>query len=292
MSDNAAPSGADVSGASSSAPKTAPAVGRPSRVTITRALEAKKTVSPPTAPASPVEDKQEPGVLGAEATEKKPEGDTPDLEGGRVENKTNEKKEPETVPIGAFKERLREEKGKREKVEADLHAAKGEAAKIRAVLDAALKENERLTEQLASGAQFDEKGEELHALRLQREVETRIAQLEDESKNALLNFQRDSQVSVLAEQIRSEVAAACEAFPLVSPAEVRAALRENPGADVRQLAQAKHEERAAYVAKQNAAQAAKTAPVTVAKPTGAARFNAPLSAKGMAQAFEAARAKR
>ncbi len=286
-----APSGADVSGASSSAPTPA-STGRPSRSSITQQFEAKR-VEATKEPTSSADAKQDDGAPRANDPAKKIEGDTANVEAGKGENKPNDNsKDPESIPMAAFKERLAKEKGRREKLEADVTAAKTNEAKVRAVLDAALTENERLLEALQNGTAFDEKGEELQSLKLQQQVKERLAQVETEHRQALDTLRRETEVKSITDQLRSEVAAACETFPLVSPAEVRAALKANPRADVRQLAQQKHEERMAYVSKQGGPRAAAVdLPTTVAKPTGVSKFEAPLTAKGMAQALSHARAK-
>lgn len=290
MTINGAPSGADVTGASSSATNTPAPVGAPSRSSLTAQLKASKTGIVKTEPASPVDEKQTSDALGAQEPGKKTEGDTPDLQGGKVEKKTEEKKEPEGDPPW-LKERLGRERKQREKVEAELHSAKGEIAKLRHLFDVAVAETERQAEERRTGVAFDERGEELQALKLQNTVKERLAQMEDEHRTALLNLQRESQVKEIANGLKAEVASACAAFPLVSDAEVRAALRKNPDTDIRQFAQAKHEERKAYASKQSES-ATKNLPSTVDKPTGVATFEPPLSRKGMADAFKFARSKR
>ncbi len=295
MTDNiGAPSGADVSGASSSATTKPASTGRPSRNDIVRSLQAKQVEKPPADPAGTASGTQTDGAPRADGTANKIEGDTAKLEAGKGENRPNEKaKDQESVPLAAFKERLGKEKERREKIETDLHAARGETAKFRHLFEVAVQETERLTEQARTGVAFDERSEELQSLKLQQAVEKQLAAKDIEHQKAFGQLQRDGKINELAAQMRSEVAAACAAFPLVSPAEVRAALRGNPDADIRSLAQAKHEERMAYVSKQGSASSAtKDLPTSVGKPSGVSRFEAPLSAKGMSQAFEAARAKR
>jgi hypothetical protein len=290
-----APSGADVSSASSSAPTTTntPAsAGPPSRNSIAASLKAKKSeVSKE--PASPKDTPQTDGAPRADDSAQKTEGDTASLEAGKGEQKPTEKsKEPESVPLAVLKELRGKERERREKLETDLTAAKTSEAKVRAVLDAALAENERLTEALQNGTAFDERGEELQSLKLQQQVKERLAQVEQEHAQALQSMRYESEVNATVTQLRSEVAAAVEAFPLVSAAEVRAALRANPSADVRQLAQVEHEKRMAYISKQNETRGGSSdLPTTVAKPSGVQRFEAHLSAKGLAQAFKHSRAK-
>lgn len=280
-----APSGADVSGASSSATQPA-STGRPTRNSITQSLKAKRVETPATEPASPAASTQTDGAPRADEPAKT-EGDTANPEAGKGDKKPIEKaKDPESVPMGAFKKRLGEEKGRREKVEAELHASKGETAEARHLFEVAIQENERLTELLRASGKFDERGEELSSRELTLNVKDQLAKLKAEHQQALVGQQRESQIAQTMEQLRSEVTAACTEFPGVSPAEVRAALRANPSADIRQLAQAKHEERAAYFAKRSTTPAAvNNLPTTVAKPTGVSRFEAPLSAKGMGQAI-------
>lgn len=289
MTINGAPSGADVTGASSSATQPAPA-GAPSRSSLTAQLRASKAGNVKTEPASPVDEKQTSDALGAQEPGKNTEGDTPDLQGGKGEKRPEEKKETEGDPPW-LKERLGRERKQREKVEADLHKAKGDVAKLLHLFEVAVAENERLLEERRTGVAFDEKGEEIQALKLQSTVEKRLAEMENEHRQALLNLQRESQVKEIASGLKAEVSAACAEFPLVSDAEVRAALRKNPDTDIRQFAQAKHEERKAYASKQSGA-ATKNLPSTVDKPTGVATFEPPLSRKGMADAFKHARNKR
>ncbi len=283
-----APSGADVSSASSSAPTPA-STGLPSRSSITQQLKGKRVETAKTEPASPVDATQTTDALGAADPGKKTEGDTA-LEAGKAD-KANEKQGPEGDPPW-LKERLGRAKKHQEKLETDLTAARTNEAKVRAVLEAALSENERLSEALQNGTAYNEQSEELHSLKLQQQVKEQLGQVEAKLRQEYEAERSEQQVTSLVGQLRAEVNAACEAFPLVSPAEVRAALRANPEADVRSLAQAKHQERMAYVSKQGGQRAVDSnLPTTVAKPTGVSRFEPPMGAKGMAQAFKHARAK-
>ncbi len=283
-----APSGADVSSASSSAPTAS--AGHPSRSSITQQLKGKRAETAKTEPASPVDATQTTDALGAADPGKKPEGDTA-LEAGKVDNKTNEKQEPDGDPPW-LKERLGRAKKHQEKLETDLTAARTSEAKLRTVLEATFAENERLAEALQNGTAYNEQSEELHSLKLHAQVKEQLGQVEAKLRQEFEAERSEQQVTSLVGQLRAEVNAACEAFPLVSPAEVRAALRSNPEADVRSLAQAKHQERMAYISKQGGQRAVDSnLPTTVAKPTGVSRFEAPMGAKGMAQAFKHARAK-
>lgn len=289
MTISGAPSGADVSSASSSAAATPAPTGPPSRGSLTAQLKATKAGIVKSEPASTDDEKQTDAALGAPDSGKKTEGDTAAPEAGKGD-KPVEKKEQDGDPPW-LRERLGREKKHREKVEAELHAVKGDAAKVRLVMDAMATENERLQEQLAKQQGFDERGEELHGLKLQQQVKDQIAKMESEHQQALVGYQRDQQVSELAAQMRSEVQAACADFPLVSSAEVIAALRRNPKADIRQVAQATHEGRRALATKQSGAQPAASLPSTVDKPTGVAKFQSTLDRKGMTLAFKHARAK-
>jgi hypothetical protein len=219
-------------------------------------------------------------------------GVTADPEAGKGENKPIEKKDSDVVPKSAFESFRKKEKERREKLEADLHAERAKLAKVTHLFEVAIAEKERLAEQARSGVQFDERGEELHELKLEQQVKEALAKKDQEHQQALENLKREYQVQTLAEQMRSELETACAEFPLASRADVRDELRKNPAADIRGLAQAIHEKRMALASKHGKPAATSTpTPTTVNKPTGVSRFAPPLSRKGMAQALEAARAK-
>jgi hypothetical protein len=308
MSDSiAAPTGADVSGASSSAPQPAStttttvpstsqpstkprSAGRPSASEITRSLAEKKAEKAKTEPASTVDAKAQPdGALGADVAGKKPEGETANLPAGEGEDKPKEKRDSDLPPW--LKERLGKEKDRREKLETGLTAAKAEAAKMRHLAEVAIKESQRYREMLEKGTALDPKSEEIAELKLEQAMKAQFASLEQQHQKALSDARYEMAVKQKADELVSEAQSACQEFPLVSYAEVKAMLRENPHANIRDLAQARHQERMAFIAKQGGQAAVQQAPTTVAKPSGVSRSAPPLNAKGMASAFSAARAK-
>jgi hypothetical protein len=290
-----APSGGtDVSSASSSAPasSTAPA-GPPSRNGIVRSLKAKRAETPQKGPASPDVAPQNEGPPGAPAPGKQSEGDTANAAAGKGDEKPSDKaKEPESVPLPVFKERLAKEKARREKVETENHSLKGEVAKIRHLFEVAVTENERLMEAQRAAPGFDETRDELHHLKLQQTVKEQLAAKDAEHAQAFAKLQHDSKVHTLAGQLAQEVRAAAAEFPMVSYDEVKAMLRKNPHADIREVARVEHEKRMAYARQHSAPSAATTnLPTTVAKPSGVSRFQPQLNAKGLSQAFKHARSK-
>lgn len=290
MTTTVAAPAADVSGGSSTATKPASA-GRPSRADLVGHMV--KAESTPTEPQGAAEGATQPdGAPGAADAAKDSGGETATLEAGKGDDKPVEKKDPDdSVPIKAFKERLAREKEKREKLSADLAAAKLDQQKLRSLFEVAVAENERLTEALRQGQTFDERGEELQALKIQQSAKEMLEKLQQEHQQELVRFRQEQQVETIKEQLRSELARACEEFPLASDAEVKAELRKNPAAVVREVAQAIHEKRLAYLDKQRPHAAAQPAPETVAKSTGASRFKYDLGRKGIMAHLAAVSAK-
>ena len=229
------------------------------------------------------------GELGTVLPGQTSEGDTASTQAGEVAKAAKGKEQDEAPPW--LKERLGREKERREKLSADLSAAQLESQKIRHLFDVAVAENERLTEALRQGQTFDERGEELQALRVQQQAKEMLDRLRAEHEQTFQAQLREQHVSQIADQLRSEISSACGEFQLVSPAEVRSELRKNAGADVREVAKAIHEQRLTFLQKQNSQKQAAAIPTTVAKPTGTSGFNYALDRKGMTQAFRAARAK-
>lgn len=300
--DNAAPDGADVSSASSSAPTHAEpeSAGLPTKDTLTRSLAAKRAENAKAEQAKPADAKQPNAALGGDGAGKNPEGETAaNLQAGKGEDKPTEKKERDGELPPWLKERLGKEKTRREKVEADLTAARTDGAKLKHLYEVAVTENERLLGLLQDAGKLDERGEELNALKVQNEVREHLARIDAEHKVALTKMQREAQTAAITEQLRSEVATVLQEFPLISRPDLIATLRENPGADIRELAQKMHEERSAILSKHGWQRAATTAatgtpaaaPTTVGKPTGTTQNLPPLNAKGMTGAFRAARAR-
>ena len=320
MSDHtAAPSGADATGASSSATTTTttpasttstrstkPAsAGKPRAKDLTQALAAKRAENATTEQASPDVAAQPNAALGGDEAGKKPEGETAELQAGEGDDKPKEKAKDQDGELpGWVKERLGKEKTRREKLETDLTASRSDGAKLKHLFDVQQQEISRLTELLRTGAKFDERAEELQTLKAVTAAEKELAKIDERTKSALEKLRDDDRVSNIAEQLRSEVKAASAAFPLVSEDEIKAKLRSNARLDIQAFAKAKHEERMALVRGQapaggsvnqqtgapSGAQA--TAPTTAAKPTGSSVALPPLNARGMSNAFSAARAKR
>lgn len=314
MSDsNAAPSGADGTGASSSATATTAAApsgapssskpasaGRPSAGELTKSLRAKRAEKVTEEQASSPGAKDVDAALGSADAEGKPEDETASPQAGKGDDKPKEKEKGKDGELpGWVKERLGKEKARREKLEADAGTARTERDKFRTLFEAAVQENERLVEQLRAGAKYDERDEELQALRIQQSVKEQLAAVEAKAKEAFDKSRHDERIEGLAQQIAAEVADACKVYPLVDEAEVRARLRASPRTDIREFARARHEERMAFArggarTQQAAAptNATTAALATVAKPTGTSKALPPLTAKGMGQAMSAARAKR
>jgi hypothetical protein len=243
-------------------------------------------------PASLAEATQPDVAPGAVDAEPKTGGDTADLDAGKDAKPSNEKKVPDGhIPEAAFKERLGREKAKREKLSADLAKAELNESKLRSLFEVAVAENERLTEQLRNGKPFDEQGEELQALKIQQRAMEMIKQRETEQQERLRQMQQDHEVEAIRVQLQTEVAQACEAFPLVGESEVKAELRKNPHAEVRAIAQAIHEKRMAIIAKQSSPTAAQPVPTTVGKPSGASKFQYGLGKKAIAAHLSASSAK-
>jgi hypothetical protein len=299
MTTTVAAPAADVSGASSSTTSSKPvSTGRPTRADIASRL-AGNAESDPAEPAGTAVAPQSDGAPGVDAADKTPGDSTAPLEAGKGDDKPDEKKEPErSIPERAFKERLAREKEKREKLSADLNAAQLEASKIRSLFEVAVAENERLTEQLRSGKGYDERGEELQSLKIQQSAREMLARKEKEHQAALEKAREESrsealgiEAAAIAERWRAEIAEVEQVYPLVGAAEIKAELRKNPHAEVREIARAIQEKRMALMAKQNPNAAAQNLPSTVAKPTGAARFQYELSKKGIAAHLAASAAK-
>lgn len=284
------PSGPGVAAESPTASK-APSAGRPSRNDI--AAHMSKAESAAKEPASS-EDSAPPsdGAPGVEASEANSGDNTGDPLPGKDGKPSKEAQEHgESVPMAAFKERLAREKDKREKLSADLASAQLEQAKLRQLFEVAVAENERLSEALRSGASYDEKGEELQALKVQQRAQELFAKLQGEHEARLRQQAEEQQIEVIKERLRSEVESAVQEFPLVSDAEVKAELRKNPAAEVREIARAIHEKRMALVSQQRAPATAAATPTTVGKTTGASGFQYPLGRRGIADALRASATK-
>lgn len=246
-------------------------------------------------PASSEEASQNDGALGAGDSVEIPEGEPAELqagEGSKEEPKENKEEQEHPKAVRDFRERLAKEKQKREKLQGELSTARIELAKIRKLFDLAAAENERITEALKQAGAYDERSEVLRAREVQMEAKGLFEQVQREASEAAQKQLEAERIEDIKEQLRSEVSSACAEFPLASEPDVRAALRANPRAEIREIAKAIHEQRTALALKQKTAAApAQQLPTTVAKPTGASRFEPELSRKGMAAALKAARAK-
>lgn len=303
---NGAPSGADVPGASSSATSKPAPTGRPSRGDIVSAFKDKRVEKPATTTAIVDADKQTDGAPRADQPANTIEGDTANPDAGKGDKKPVEKaKDSESVPLPVFKERLAKEKGRREKLESEVAAAKTEAEKMRHLFEVAVAENERKDELLRASGKLDERDEELQSLKLTQAVREQLAKKDQEHQAALEALRkqaqdeaeaetREAQVKQLTNSLAAEVKAACAAFPGASFAEVKDALRRNPQADIQAVARKLHDDRKkALLSQQSTSQADTSAlPTTVGKPTGVSKFEAPLTAKGMSLEFRRSRGTR
>jgi hypothetical protein len=150
-------------------------------------------------------------------------------------------KEPESVPMAAFKERLarasEQVRGYRDQVnQRDL-----ELAKAREAFTLLTAEYQRLREQAGSGAQIDERDEQIRSYEIEKQVREVTERLTQEHQQRIAQAMHEARVSEIREQLSSEIDSATAQFPLVDRRELIAALRESPSADALALAKSIHE---------------------------------------------------
>lgn len=140
------------------------------------------------------------------------------------------KKDPESVPMKAFKERLGRETEKRRAVEGELATAKLQLQKQEAALRLVMEEMERLSAARRDGTALDERDEQIQAMRLSEDARKRSEEIQRAHEQAIVEAEQRAAVSVSAERLGEEMDTALADHDLVDRAELIAALRADAAA--------------------------------------------------------------
>lgn len=148
-------------------------------------------------------------------------------EAGEVEAK---KKDPESIPMEAFKKRLSEEKRKREALGKQVSDYELAMSKRDQAIELLKGEVTRLAEALQQGSGWDERDEQIRAYEFAEQVRGLQSELEAKHQQALADAEARMRVETTREQVRGYFADALDKHgELVSADELRAACKKQMG---------------------------------------------------------------
>lgn len=140
------------------------------------------------------------------------------------------KKEPETIPMDAFKKRLQDEKRKREDLTKQLNDNTLAINKRDQAIELLKGEVRRLAEALQSGNAWDERDEQIRAYEFAEQVRQLQTDLESKHQQALVETEQRFKRDALREQVKGFFSDALEKHgDMVGLEELRAACKKQMG---------------------------------------------------------------
>jgi hypothetical protein len=184
-------------------------------------------------------------------------------DGSNSSKEESGKKDPESIPLPKFKERLAREQKRFEALQ-EQSAAKDlaiqKAEKAVELLSGRIEQLHALMQQ--HGLQVDPRDIQLAEHALDAEARKAAQDLEEQHKSALQQMQEEREVAAEEEKLRGEMNEALEKHPLVSFEELAAAMRRNQSASAAALAADLHEKKLGHARKLIAPAPATPAPTT------------------------------
>lgn len=233
----------------------------------------------PAAPEQPAGDAEN---VAAEATSEPEDGEAPEKASKKG------KKDPDFIPIAAFKERIGRLNERYRSLAEQTQAKDLELSKQREAFSLLSQEYQRIREALEGGQSFDEKDEQIRQYELEKQVRSVSEKLMAEHQEALSKAAEQARIADAKEALIEEIADATQSFPLVDRRELIAAMKQTPGASADEVARALHD-RKIEVARQYLVQPKPAAPRTAAPQSQSIQPRYENSAAGMLERLRAMR---
>lgn len=145
-------------------------------------------------------------------------------------DKVEAKKEPESIPMEAFKKRLQDEKRKRETLAQQVSDYELSVSKRDQAIELLKGEVRRLADALQSGNGWDERDEQIRAYEFAEQVRQLQADLEAKHQQSLMDAQENMRLDHMREQVKGFFSDALERHgELVGVEELRAACKKQMG---------------------------------------------------------------
>lgn len=218
----------------------------------------------------------------AEATSAPEDGDAPE----KAQKKG--KKDPDFIPIAAFKERIGRLNERYRSLQEQTQAKDLELSKQREAFTLLSHEYQRVREALEGGQSFDEKDEQIRQYELEKQVRGVSDKLMAEHQEALAKAAEQARIADAKEALIEEISEAIQTFPLIDRRELISAMKQNPGASAEDVARVLHE-RKVELAKQYLVQPKPAAPRTAVPQSQSIQPRYENSAAGMVQRLRAMR---
>jgi hypothetical protein len=222
-------------------------------------------------------------------------GERSGSEGGKGEEKTT--KEPDTIPLPAFKERIGRLNEKVKGLQTQLAAKDLEAKKATKAAELLQETLNEIRRQHAEGATFDERDDQILQHQLEEKGRQILATLTKEHEETLrrqtAEIAEEQQREHLKQTFASAINGALAAAPLCSRIELIAALKAEAGkknrASAEQLAKVIHEKRLAEARRAIGTDETRTAPSSVRQPGPRSVTRFPNTQKGIEDWIAASR---
>lgn len=159
-----------------------------------------------------------------------PESGEPAKDAAPEANGVEAKKEPETIPMDAFKKRLQDEKRKREDLTKQLNDNTLAIDKRDQAIELLKGEVRRLAEALQNGNGWDERDEQIRAYEFAEQVRQLQTDLESKHQQALVETEQRFKRDALREQVKGFFSDALQKHgDMVGLEELRAACKKQMG---------------------------------------------------------------
>ena len=196
--------------------------------TSTGAVEASPTSADASADSSPAPDelsaesmersigKAQDGLRAKRQAAKKPEADAAAPEQATPEEGKDAQKEPDVVPMSAFKARIGKLSSKLEAAEGKYREASFENTRLKSALEIANQEISRLTEARQRNAPYDDKEEIIRSHEVEREARARFDQIQKEHERQIQETQQQAKFESVVESLEAEIEDAVSQHSLVT----------------------------------------------------------------------------
>lgn len=203
------------------------------------------------------------------------------------DGKGDEPREPESIPMAAFKERLGRATEKTKAAEERRNQLALENRQMAEASQLLVAEVNRLRQLLKAGETPDERDEQLHALKLQQQYRDKDAAIIKEHQEELAKAIEEQETISYRDILANDVQEALKGFELVSRPELVAAMKSAQSTDAFAIARDIQEKRLAAAARLQRPRP--EAPATVAPAAVATSHRGPLTQEMMIARLQASR---
>jgi hypothetical protein len=189
-------------------------------------------------PTRPADDRPAAGAAAQEPAVR-PDG-SEDGKSAPAESEKQQKKQPESIPYAAFKERLAREAEKQKGLETSLSTAQRELAEYQkgfALLEAELARERGLRQQ---GVAWDDREAQIRSYELADQARAAREEIEQQVREQAATQAQEQRRAALREQLREEFSEAHAKYPHLHAEEIREAWEANPHASAAAIAEELH----------------------------------------------------